>query len=128
VLKQAIAELKALPAEAPERMLALPILVRLRLEISAEPTKRMDDDQEFLMDTQDIVETWRQEAIQQGIEQGIVRSLVHIYQSRFGTMPHELRAVIEDTHDEATLYAWLKLAGTHGADEVAAAILAARAI
>jgi len=124
VLKQAVAELKALPAEAPERMLALPILVRLRLEINAERTKRTDDDQEFLMDTQDIVATWRQEAIQEGI----VRSLVHIYESRFGAMPDELRTVIEDTHDEATLYAWLKLAGTRGADEVAAAILAARAI
>jgi hypothetical protein len=35
VLNQAIAELKALQAEAPERTLALPILLRLRLEISA---------------------------------------------------------------------------------------------
>jgi hypothetical protein len=35
--------------------------------------------------------------------------------------------VIEDTHDEPTLYAWLKLAGTRGADEIAAAIHASRA-
>ena len=42
-------------------------------------------------------------------------------------MPDELHQVIEDTHDEATLYAWLQLAGTHGADEIAAAIHAARA-
>jgi hypothetical protein len=155
VLQQAIAELKALGAEAPERTLALPILLRLRLEVPADPTKRTNDDQEFLMNTQDIVETWRREAIQegvkqgieegvkqgieegvkqgieegvkQGIERGIARSLIDIYEARFGAMPEEIRAVIEDTHDEPTLRAWLKLAGTCGTDEIAAAIHAFRA-
>lgn len=59
VLRRAIADLKALDPEAPERLLALPILVRLRLEALADPTHRTSDDQEFLMDTQDIVERWR---------------------------------------------------------------------
>jgi hypothetical protein len=59
VLKQAIAELKELQEEAPERMLALPILVRLRLEVPTDLSKRTSEDQEFLMDTQDIVENWR---------------------------------------------------------------------
>jgi len=136
VLQQAIAELKALPAETPERILALPILLRLHLEIPTDPVKRTDDDQEFFMNTQDIVETWRQEAIQegvkqgieQGIERGITRSLIDIYEVRFGPMPEGLRAVIEDTHDEPTLRAWLKLAGTRSADEIAVAIHAVRAI
>jgi hypothetical protein len=35
--------------------------------------------------------------------------------------------VIEATHDEPTLYAWLELAGTRGVDEIAAAIHAVRA-
>ena len=127
VLKQAIAELKALEAEAPERTLALPILVRLRLEIPADPAKQTNDDQEFLMNTQDIVETWRREAIQEGVKQGLERGIARIYEARFGVMPEELRAVIEDTHDEAVLYAWLELAGTRGADEIAAAIHASHA-
>jgi hypothetical protein len=135
VLNQAIAELKALEADAPERTLALPILLRLRLEISTDPAKQTSDDQEFLMHTQDIVETFRQQAVQegvdkgikQGIEQGIVRSLIDVYEARFGTMPEELRAVIEDTHDEPTLRAWLRLAGTRGENEIAAAIRAVRA-
>jgi len=42
-------------------------------------------------------------------------------------MPEEIRAVIEDTHDEPTLRAWLKLAGTRGAGEITAAIRAIRA-
>jgi hypothetical protein len=45
----------------------------------------------------------------------------------FGAMPGVLRAVIEDTHDEPTLRAWLKLAGTRTADEIAAAIHGFRA-
>jgi flagellar biosynthesis/type III secretory pathway protein FliH len=158
VLKQAIAELKELQAEAPERALALPILLRLRLTVPIDPTKQTADDQEFLMDTQDIVETWRREAIQegvaqglqqgvaqglqqgvaqglkqgvaqglqqgvaQGLKQGLAHSLVEVYEARFGAMPEDLRAVVEDTDDEPTLVAWLRLAGTRSADEIAAAI------
>ena len=75
VLKQAIAELQALPAEAPERRLALPILLRLRLAVPTDPAQQTSDDQEFLMNTQDIVETWRQEAIQEGVEQGVKQGI-----------------------------------------------------
>jgi hypothetical protein len=118
VLQQAIAELKALGAEAPERTLALPVLLRLRLEIPADPAKRTDDDQEFFMNTQDIVETWRREAIQEGFQQ----SLVDIYEARFGAVPEEIRAAIAHTHDESILRAWLKLASTRSVEEITAAI------
>ena len=86
------------------------------------------------MDTQDIVETWRREAIEEGIvqgreegvvqgrEEGVAHSLVEVYQARLGAMPDDLRAVVEDTDDEPTLVAWLRLASTRSADEVAAAI------
>ena len=71
VLKQAIAELQALSADAPERRLALPVLLRLRLTVPTDPAQQTSDDQEFLMNTQDIVETWRREAIQEGVKQGL---------------------------------------------------------
>ena len=70
-LRKAIAELQALTAEAPERRLVLPILVRFRLTVPTDPAQQTSDDQEFLMDTQDIVEAWRQEAIEEGVEQGL---------------------------------------------------------
>ena len=91
------------------------------------------------MDTQDIVETWRREAIQEGVEQGleqgrkqglkqgVAHSLVEVYEARFGTMPEDLRTVVEDTDDEPTLVAWLRLAGTRSADEIGAAIRSFRA-
>jgi hypothetical protein len=131
VLKQAIAELQELQAEAPERALALPILLRLRLTVPSDPSKQTTDDREFLMDTQDIVETWRREAIQegvkQGVKQGVAHSLIEVYEARFGAMPEDLRAVMEDVDDEPTLVGWLRLVGTGSADEIAAAIRSFRA-
>ena len=82
-------------------------------------------------ETKDTIVTAGQELIEQGrkqgIEQGIARSFVDVYEARFGAMPEAIRAVIEATHDEPTLRAWLKLACTRGADEIAAAIHAVRA-
>jgi hypothetical protein len=131
VLKRAIAEIKELDVKAPERTLALPILVRLRLAVPNDPTKQTTDDQEFLMDTQDIVETWRQEAIQEGIARGVARgtaqSVVAVYQARFGVMPADLRVTVETTDDDSTLATWLLLAATGRSDEVAAAIRSFRA-
>jgi hypothetical protein len=75
VLKQAISELQALPSDEPERRLALPVLVKLRLTVPIDPAEQTSDDQEFLMNTQDIVETWRREAIQEGVEQGVKQGL-----------------------------------------------------
>jgi hypothetical protein len=48
-LHRAIADAWALPPDAPERRLALPILVRLRLEIPADPAKQTTTDRELLM-------------------------------------------------------------------------------
>ena len=83
------------------------------------------------MDTLDIVDTWRREAIpvgvEQGVKQGVAHSLVEVYEARFGAMPEDLRAVVEDTADEPTLVAWLRLAGTRSEDEIAAAIRSFRA-
>jgi hypothetical protein len=88
VLKLAIAELKALRPEDPARILALPLLVRLRMEIATDPAERTDDDQEFLMQTQDIVEAWRQEAVREGIQQGVQQGecavLMRQLRQRFG--------------------------------------------
>ena len=92
VLRQAIAELQALPAEAPERTLVLPILVGLRLTVPSDPAEQTSDDQEFLMDTQEIVELWRQEAVQEGVQQGLEQGvqrgerkpLLRMLRRRFG--------------------------------------------
>ena len=128
VLTHAIAELKAMRTDAPERVLALPILLRLRLDILRDPAKRTADDQEFLMDTQDVVEIWRREAVHEGVQQGraegVQESLIDILEARFGEMPDDIHAAIDSTHDDAILRAWVKLAATRSADEIIATIRA----
>jgi hypothetical protein len=88
VLKHAIAELQALPGETPERRLALPILLGLHLTVPTDPAQRTSDDQEFLMNTQDIVETWRRKAIEEGVKQGLEQGerkvLLRQLRRRFG--------------------------------------------
>lgn len=123
VLRQAIGELKALPEDAPERTLALPVLLRLRIEVEKNPAARTRDDQEFLMDTQDIVDKVRNEAV----HEELVTTVVEFYEDRFGPMPAELRATVEATHDKRVLRGWVKLAAAATADDLAAAIRATRA-
>jgi hypothetical protein len=94
---------------------------------SSDPTQRSSQDQEFLMDTQDIVETWRQEAIQEGVAEGVAQALIEVYEARFGAMPGDVRATVEATHDGPTLRAWIRLVGTRDATEIAEAIRASRA-
>jgi len=86
------------------------------------------------MSTHAVVEAWKQQWIEegmrqgvergiaQGLERGIVRTLVDVYEARFGAMPAELRAALERTHDEAMLRSFSKLFGVGTASEIAEAL------
>jgi hypothetical protein len=118
-------------ARAPNGLEALVQVMRYILEVNehvAPGALQALLDREIGPETKDTVVTAGQQllkqGIEQGIEQGIARSLINVYEARFGAMLEEIRTVIEATHDEPTLLAWLKLAGTRGADEVIAAIRA----
>lgn len=130
VLAQAIAELKALPEDAPEHTVAWPVLVRFLVEVHAAKGKRTSEDEELIMATQDIVERFRNEAEEKGHKQGVQHTLVGVvieaYETRFGSMPSELRTTIERTKGEAALRNWFKLAMTRSAEEIAAAAQAPR--
>ena len=127
VLREAIAELVALPVDAPVRLLALPILVGLRFEIPADASARTPEEQEFIMSTQDLVESvleqGREQGRKQGREQGIGLGLLKVFEARFGAMPPELRTVLDQTHDEATLQSWFELFSLRSSQEIAAVLL-----
>jgi hypothetical protein len=106
VLEQAIAELKALEAASPERTLALPILLRLRLAIPTDPTQQTSDDQEFLMHTQDIVETWRREAVQEGRTEGHAEAVLTVLRVRGIDVPDAARERILVEKDLERLKRW----------------------
>jgi hypothetical protein len=130
-LREALAELAALPDEARERAIAKPVLLRCYIDIPKDPANRTTEDEEFMMDTREIVEAWEREkeavGRAQGRAQGLAQGLVVIYEIHSGTMPPELKAVIEATEDEATLLAWLRLVETSSAEVFAATVLASRA-
>jgi hypothetical protein len=134
-LREALADLAAMPAETRERAIAGPVLLRCRIEIAKEPAGRTSEDEEFMMNTEDAYETWmretREEGLKQGLERGaaeaIAATLVMIYEIHFGSMPAEVRAVVEATGDRATLLSWVRLVETGTAEAFAAAVLAARA-
>jgi uncharacterized protein with GYD domain len=46
--------------------------------------------------------------------------MLDLYEARFGVVLDDLVAIIRATDDDATLRAWLKLAGTGTAEDVAA--------
>ena len=111
VIQQAITELKALPADAPERLLVLPILLKLRLEMPVDPAERTKDDQEFLMDTQDIVEAWRQKAIQEGEGKARADAVLTVLRVRGIAVSEAARKRILAEKDLQQLERWLEKAG-----------------
>jgi hypothetical protein len=95
-LRSAVEELAALPADAHERAVALPILLRLQRALAAEPT-HTPEEQEFIVTVQDnIVE----EILDKGRNEGL---LLHAR----ATLHHMLarRSLVRSSQDEARIAA-----------------------
>jgi hypothetical protein len=121
VLAEAIADLAALPEDAWERTVAMPVLIALRFEI---PQNSADDEERtFLMSTMEqLYDEWEQKTKAEAREETLKESLLEVYQARFGTVPSEMVAVVEATHDEAVLSRWLNRTATGTPEEIAAAL------
>jgi hypothetical protein len=137
-LTHAIADVRALPSDAPERRLALPILVRLRLEIPADPAKQTKIDREFLMTTKEIDkyladlerrghEVGRQEGRGEGLGEGLSKAVLVVYSARFGPPPAAVAAAVQRVSDQAELQRLLEIVGTRPAEDVIAALRKPRA-
>jgi hypothetical protein len=92
VLERAIVELKALPADAPESMVALPMLTRTRLPMDEPGRRRSDEDIKILDEAaewayQETLKQSRQQGLQQGLQQSVDREqklLLRMLRQRFG--------------------------------------------
>jgi hypothetical protein len=134
-LREALAELAALPVETRERAIAEPVLLRCRIDIAKNHANRTSEDEEFMTDTQEIFEEWKRETEAVGLArgraegraEGAAQGLVVIYEIRFGTMSPELKTAVEATKEAATLLDWLRLIETSSAETFAATVLASRA-
>jgi hypothetical protein len=116
-LKRALAELERLPEDARERHVALLALLEYRAALLAQPA-RTPEDEEFLMDTQDIVQQLKDE----GRHEAMQNNLLTIYRTRFGSVPRKVRAAIERTHDDAALARWVKIFVARSAADIIAAV------
>ncbi len=120
-LKRAIVDVRDLPPDAPERRLALPILIRLRLEIPADPAKQTTIDREFLMTTKDV-DKYLENLHQKGRGEGFSEAVLVVYGARFGAPPAALVAAVERAGDQAELKHLLEIVTTLSAEDVAAAL------
>ncbi|MEO7330411.1 MAG: hypothetical protein ABI193_17680 [Minicystis sp.] len=138
-LKLALQDAWALPPDAVESGLALPILVTLRFEVPAELSKQTEIDREFLRMTTEEYKKWmsdlKQEALKegeaqgvaQGLAKGVANAVLTVYRARFGAPPASLVSAVESVSDRAALDRWLVLVSTATEEEVAAALPKRRA-
>ena len=120
-LQRAIDELKALPEDALERRVMLPLLVRLRIEISTDPRRQTVKDKEFIMSTQDALALWEQRVREEVAESGLAAArsmLLRSYEHRFGPTPRAVRARVKATTDQELLVRWFDLLSTSSREEV----------
>jgi hypothetical protein len=140
-LKRALVELQRLPDAARERHLALPALLEYREGLLEQPA-RTPEDEEFLMDTQDIVQRLKDEGRREGHREGRregrnegrregrhegqyearQNDLLTIYRARFGSVPQKVRAAVERTRDDAALAKLVEIFAVRSAPEIVAAV------
>lgn len=117
-LRRAVAELLSLPEDDIERCIALPILVRYRIEVASQPATRADE--EFLMSTQDVLKVWEKQVEERGAREGQRRILLRQLRTRFGEVPRTIVLRIEAA-DSAELDRWAeRVLSAHTAEEVVA--------
>jgi len=108
--KQAIEEISAFPRHHPLRQYILELLAVYRISIATKETKTPDDE-ELLMQLSPAYLKWREETLQQGLNQGIQQGLnqgiqqgrleerrqliENLLKSRFEKLDDELKSIIE---------------------------------
>ncbi|MBI5513814.1 MAG: hypothetical protein HY909_08595 [Deltaproteobacteria bacterium] len=93
VLRRAALELLALPRDAWERRL-VPVLLRWRTQIPEIPAPRTQDEEDYMLSTQEWYEAWKKDARDEGIAQGI-GPLVRQFERRLDrTLTEDERAVL----------------------------------
>src|SRR6185503_15996712 len=118
-VEEALLELARLPLDAWERLVAMPHLVALRIEI---PHNSADaEEREYLMNSIELYEQWERRVKREGLEEAMreamtdmkreamtdmKKMLVKLYRARFGSPPPAILAAIDATEDKQTLERW----------------------
>lgn len=133
-LRRAVAEVTRLSEDAPERRLALRLLVELRLQVPADPARQTRSEQEFLMSTvdldrylSDIKRAGVQEGLKKGRDEGFAEAVLSVCRTRFGSAPAALTSAVKAASDAAELRRLLELVTTLPSREELTAALGAKA-
>ncbi|MCL1472626.1 hypothetical protein [Argonema antarcticum] len=94
VQKQAIDEIIALSADNPLRYNAIKLLYNLRKNLQINDIPEEEEDRELIMRLAPLYEQDREQAIQQGIQQGERRIVENLLRIRFGSLDEQLAAII----------------------------------
>jgi len=85
VQRRALDDLRALPPTSPERTHAAPLLLRLRSQfLHRGPGARSDDEEEFIVNTQEWFEAYNQKLRFEGQKEGRAEGLRHMFARRLG--------------------------------------------
>jgi len=93
--KQAIEEILAYPVDHQLRQYVLELLAVYRIEIGKIDTQTSDEDEELFMRLSPAYLKWREETLQEGIEQDRCQWIENLLKSRFGALDDELKPLIE---------------------------------
>ena len=122
VQRRAAAELQALPQDHPLRAPVVLLVVRWRAMIGASGAKLTPVEREFLMNVDQIVQKWHDDALREGLVRGRQEGrqegrqagrleaarevLLNLVERRFGPPPPSLSDRIAGVNDDAVLQAW----------------------
>ncbi len=137
VFLRATEGLRALPKDAPERLLAVPVMRELGPALAGKGARRVRQLEEFRAMIRPMIEDWTtewsramakagEEARAQALVEGVAGSLIEVYEARFGAVPQPIADVINTTQDATVLHGWVRLVATATKEEIAAAIVSAK--
>ena len=128
-LRRAVAEVTRLSEDAPERRLALRLLVELRLQVPADPARQTRSEQEFLMSTVDVdkyLSDIERAGVEKGRNEGFAEAVLSVCRTRFGSAPAALTSAVKAASDAAELRRLLDLVTTLSSKEELTAALGAK--
>ena len=117
--RQALKELRALPADSWEAELLIPQL----LAYSSQIFQDLEEDPVSYAEIDAIFDEWDRRVRGKTRSETLHRALVASYEARFRSIPEALRAAIEAADDEDTLMRWVVLFTTGSAEDIAVALV-----
>jgi hypothetical protein len=124
--RQAVEDLENLPQEAWEKDAAKEMLVARRKEFGQDPSGLRQEEQEFLMSTQELVQEWKEQLRKEGRKEArqelcesLRNGLLETYRARFGILPLGIEQAVQVAQDADKLTKWFPVFSTKSPEEIA---------